>query len=54
MKYKLELTVEEINTIFQGLHELPGKVCNPIVYNINKQLIDQQQAAQEDVEKTTS
>jgi hypothetical protein len=39
--YKIELTVEQINVIFQGLHELPGKVCNPIVYEINKQLIDQ-------------
>lgn len=41
-KYTIELTVDQINVIFQGLHELPGKVCNPIVYEINKQLIAQQ------------
>lgn len=46
-KYTIELTVEQINVIFQGLHELPGKICNPIVYEINKQLIAQQTPAEQ-------
>jgi len=42
--FVLILNAEQINTIFQGLHELPGKVCNPIVVQLQSQLTPQQQA----------
>lgn len=41
-QFELKLTVEQINVISQGLHELPAKICNPIMYEINKQIIAQQ------------
>jgi hypothetical protein len=37
------LTSEQLNTLFQGLHELPGKVCNPLLMAIQSQLTPQQQ-----------
>lgn len=38
---KLELSIEEINNILQGLQELPGKICNPLSLKIQQQA-DQQ------------
>jgi hypothetical protein len=46
---KLELNVEEINTVLSGLQELPAKVCNPLTNKIVKQA--QQQLPQEEVDK---
>lgn len=37
------LNPDQINAIFQGLHELPAKVCNPIVVYLQSQLTPQQQ-----------
>jgi hypothetical protein len=34
---KLELTIEEINTVLAGLQELPGKICNPMSAKIQQQ-----------------
>lgn len=31
---KLELTVEEVNLVYQGLGELPAKVSEPLRYKI--------------------
>ena len=41
--FVLILNADQINAIFQGLHELPGKVCNPIVVQLQSQLTPQQQ-----------
>lgn len=43
--YTIKLTTEQLNVIGVALLELPGKVCNPVIAEINKQVIEQQQAA---------
>ena len=44
----LELTVEEANTILEGLQELPAKKANPLTQKLLKQAQDQLQKDQED------
>lgn len=34
---KLDLSIEEINHILEGLQELPGKICNPLSAKIQQQ-----------------
>ena len=38
---KLELTIDEINTLLGGLQELPAQLCNPLTNKIVKQAQDQ-------------
>lgn len=38
---KLELSIDEVNTILSGLQELPAKVCNPLTNKVVKQAQEQ-------------
>jgi len=38
---KLELTIEEINHILDGIQNLAGKICNPLTVKIQKQANEQ-------------
>ena len=48
-KLTLELTVEEINTVLEGLQELPAKKSNPLTNKIVKQ--SQEQLPKEEVDE---
>lgn len=41
VKYKLELSYEEIEVVFRGLLELPGKYSLAVINSIDKQLKSQ-------------
>lgn len=41
------LTIEETNTILQGLQELPAKVSNPLTQKLQQQAQPQLQKAEE-------
>lgn len=51
-KLKFEFTIEETNTLLQGLQELPAKVCNPLTQVIQQQAsVQLPQDAEEDSKK---
>lgn len=41
--YNITITASQLNVIGAGLLELPGKIGNPVIAAINKQVIDAQQ-----------
>jgi hypothetical protein len=47
------LTIDEANTILQGLLELPAKVCNPLSNKIKQQAQEQIQVLEATNSKTT-
>jgi len=40
-KVVLTLSIDECNIMKQGLLELPGKVCNPVIAVMDKQVYEQ-------------
>lgn len=40
-KLTFELTWQSVQIICAGLHELPGRVCNPILAELQKQINEQ-------------
>jgi hypothetical protein len=47
------LTIEEANTILEGLQELPAKICNPLSNKIKQQAQEQLIAIEAANNKTT-
>ncbi len=46
-KIVLTFSVEECNVIKSGLLELPGKICNPVLAVMDKQVMEQLKPAEE-------
>ena len=46
-KIVLTFSVEECNVIKSGLLELPGKICNPVISVMDKQVMEQLKPAEE-------
>ena len=46
-KLVLTFSVEECNVIKSGLLELPGKICNPVIEVMDKQVMEQLKPAEE-------
>lgn len=42
-EYTLHLTEQEVNVIWSGLMELPGKIADPTKAKVNSQFLQQQQ-----------
>ena len=40
-KLVLTFSIEECNVIKSGLLELPGKICNPVIAVMDKQVMEQ-------------
>ena len=46
-KIVLTLSIEECNVVKAGLLELPGKICNPVLAVMDKQVMEQLKPAEE-------
>ena len=46
-KLVLTFSIEECNVIKSGLLELPGKICNPVIEVMDKQVMEQLKPAEE-------
>jgi hypothetical protein len=40
-EFNIKVTAQELDFIGQALHELPGKICNPLWQKINQQVMTQ-------------
>lgn len=41
-QFTFTLTEEQLNVVGVALLELPGKTCNPVIAEINKQIVESQ------------
>lgn len=51
-KIVLTFSVEECNIIKEGLLELPGKICNPVIVVMDKQVMEQLKPQEEKIDGT--
>ena len=45
-EFVIKLTEQQLNVIGVALLELPGKTCNPLIVEIQKQIIESEQPEQ--------